>query len=395
MVPASPSVLSVVHAVPVPGIEAGQRLAAAQQRVDALHAEIDDKFEQLGEAGIARPKDVLLFVKDLQNKEGCKGSQIVGACMFCCMRITSTGATRFVDHFLDCPLIPARIRHPVRLLRDGTVKKRKLKEEQKNHTRLEAEEALKEAKLLRAAQRQQSLGESWGKAENDVADAAIARFFYANGLSFAAADNREGSYYRQMIAAIKGSTSTYLPPSNVKIAGPLLDKCHQQMEADIEKRDGGGNLSERYGVTYTSDGWEDTNGLSLINSAYIMANDGGVYIRSVDTSGMTKSAEYTANLMIEDIYVLGPMKVVCVVTDTCATMKKAWSLVEKEFAWITCVPCQTHCPSLLLHDIAKLSEPAQVIKEETLVTGWYAAFLPLPSLALISRLTHGVLSQVL
>ena len=117
--------LSVVHAVPVPGAEA-QRLAAAQQRVDALHAEIDEKFEQLGEAGIARPKDVLLFVKDLQNKEGCKGSQIVGACMFCCMRITSTGATRFVDHFMDCPLIPARIRHPVRLLRDGTVKRRKL-----------------------------------------------------------------------------------------------------------------------------------------------------------------------------------------------------------------------------------------------------------------------------
>ena len=173
------SVPSVVHAVPVPGgpaFEAGQRLAQAQQRVDTMHLEIDERLEQLGEAGITRPRDVLLLVKELKNKEG-KGMQLSGACMFCNASITSTGATRFVDHILDCPLVPARIRQPVRLLRDGTVKRRKLKEEQKNNTRLEAEEALIEAKLLRAAQRQQSLGESWGKAENDIADAAIARFF--------------------------------------------------------------------------------------------------------------------------------------------------------------------------------------------------------------------------
>ena len=74
-----------------------------------------------------------------------------------------------------------------------------------------------------------------------------------------------------------------------------------------------------------------------------MANDGGVYLRSVDTSGMTKTAEYCANLMIEDIYAIGPYKVVCIVTGTCSTMKKMWSLVEKEFPWISSNPCQTHC----------------------------------------------------
>ena len=101
------------------------------------------------------------------------------------------------------------------------------------------------------------------------------------------------------------------------------------MEANIKKRDKAGNISERFGCTYVSDGWENTNGLSLINSAYIMANDGGIYHRSVDTSGMSKTAEYTANLMIEDIYDIGPMKVVCVCTDTCATMKKAWAIASQ------------------------------------------------------------------
>ena len=52
----------------------------------------------------------------------------------------------------------------------------------------EAAEELKKNKLAKALQRQQSLGQSFGSAESDLADHAIANFFYANGLSFAAAD---------------------------------------------------------------------------------------------------------------------------------------------------------------------------------------------------------------
>ena len=178
-----------------------------------------------------------------------------------------------------------------------------------------------------------------------------------------------------MVEAIKATKAGYIPPNYNKIAGSLLDDCHTHMETEIAKRDSAGQLSERFGITYTSDGWEDCNSMSLINSAYILANDGGVYLRSVDTSGMTKSGEYTANLMIEDIIELGPTKVVCVVTDTCNTMRKAWKLVEAEFPWISCCPCQTHCPSLLLNDIGKLPEAAQTLKDETLVVGWCA---PMP-----------------
>lgn len=95
-----------------------------------------------------------------------------------------------------------------------------------------------------------------------------------------------------------------------------------------------------------------------------------MYQRSVDTSGFTKSAEYCAALMIVDIYDIGCTKVILVLTDTCSTMRKAWSIVEDEFPWISCAPCQTHCPSLLLTDIAKLPEPTAVIKEENIVVSW-------------------------
>ena len=100
----------------------------------------------------------------------------------------------------------------------------------------EAAEELKQAKLAKALQRQQSLGQSFGAAESEVADHAIARFFYANGLSFAAADTTPGSYYRSMVDAIRGVKPSYVPPGQHKIAGSLLERCHTNMEADIEKR---------------------------------------------------------------------------------------------------------------------------------------------------------------
>ena len=76
--------------------------------------------------------------------------------------------------------------------------------------------------------------------------------------------------------------------------------------------------------------------------------------------------------MIEDIYEVGCTTFVVVLTDTCGTMKKAWRIVEDEFPWIMAVPCQTHCPSLLVGDIAKLPEPAQTIKDESLVVSWFS-----------------------
>ena len=143
------------------------------------------------------------------------------------------------------------------------------------------------------------------------------------------------------------------------------------MQDDITKRDEEGQLSRKFGVTYTSDGWDSCDNLPLINSAYILANDGGVYQRSVDTSGASKGADYCASLMIVDIYSIGCTKVVMLVTDTCAVMRKCWKIVQDEFPWISIAPCQTHCPSLLLNDIAKLPVPAQTIKDETLVVCWW------------------------
>jgi hypothetical protein len=76
--------------------------------------------------------------------------------------------------------------------------------------------------------------------------------------------------------------------------------------------------------------------------------------------------------MIEDIYTIGCTKVVMVITDTCAVMQKAWVIVADEFPWMMCVPCVPHVTSLMMKDVAKIPEVAQLIKDETLVVGWFS-----------------------
>ena len=90
-----PSMPLVVTAVPVPGVTAAERLAVAQghgpsaRRCARPQVTLEEKLETLGQAGIVRPKDALLFVKDLEYKEGSKSvQQLTCKCMFCNMHIS-------------------------------------------------------------------------------------------------------------------------------------------------------------------------------------------------------------------------------------------------------------------------------------------------------------------
>ena len=115
------------------------------------------------------------------------------------------------------------------------------------------------------------------------------------------------------------------------------------------------------------EGWDSIDHLPLINSAFITANDGGIYWRSTDTSGHEKNVEYCAALMISDIYAFGCTKVVLVITDTCNTMKKCWSIILDEFPWISVLPGQPHVISLLLKDIGATPAVTALIKDEAII----------------------------
>ena len=343
----------------------------AHARRAAVLGEARSILAHLPEDKISKPKHTLEFLKNIAYKH-VGGQQLSGDCMFCMQRITSTGASKVVIHFTTCALCPGMIRDACIMLQGGTHAKRKLKVEHEAIVRVESEAQLHATKVQKHQLRQQGIKAGFQTAEVSVADEAIAKFFYANALSFGAADTSTDSYYREMVRAIQQAPSSYVPPNKRKIATRLLQSTYDATCKDIKNRDPYGLIARKYGRAYCSDGWDSCDNLPLINSAAITANDGGQYLRSVDTSGRTKSAEYCAALMIEDIYEHGCTSFVITITDTCAVMKKSWKIVEDEFPWITAAPCQTHCPSLLVGDIAKLAEPAQTIRDETLLVAWFS-----------------------
>ena len=123
----------------------GDESPAAERRALVL-TEVSDKMVVFGDAGPTRPKDMLEFTRNCKYKK-VGGQQLERDCMFCGAHITSTGASRVVDHFAgQCVLCPPSVKDPCVAFRDSTDAKRKGKEE---HTALVREEQ-EEAQLLRA-----------------------------------------------------------------------------------------------------------------------------------------------------------------------------------------------------------------------------------------------------
>lgn len=289
--------------------------------------------------------------------------------MYCNSLITSTGTSRLVDHLVNCRLAPSIVTKIFKELREASASKRKAKEEHNELLAEEAEQRMILAKQQKLELKQLGIRTSLKTAEAEVADRAIANFFYANGIAFNIADPRVDSYFKAMCRAIKAAPEGYVPPNLNALAGPLLDSCYSSMQHAIQSRDKDGSIAKTFGITYSQDGWDSVDHLPLINSAYMTANDGGVFLRSVDTSGFTKSAEYIASLMICDIYSIGCTNVVLVVTDTCSTMKKAWTYVRDEFPWISAIPCVPHVASLIVvHE--RHRQHSRGWGEEGLVVSW-------------------------
>ena len=86
--------------------------------------------------------------------------------MFCGAVISSTGATRVVEHFArDCVMCPPCVRDPAQTLRGETAGKRERKDEHKVLVRAEQEQALRIVKVQKMEQRQQSIKAGFKSAE--------------------------------------------------------------------------------------------------------------------------------------------------------------------------------------------------------------------------------------
>ncbi len=196
-------------------------------------------------------------------------------------------------------------------------------------------------------------------------DRIVADFWYGDVLPFNLASSPR---WLALVGALKCAPPTYKSPSPWQLRHTLLDKRHGELKSAVQMES---EYLTSVGVTFTSDGWEDVADAHKINFCYVSPK-GSVFHATEDVSAEpTLDAAFTAKIMIKNMRQIGPQKIVLVVTDTCATMKAAWKLIEQEFPHVTCAGCGPHVLNLLMKDLCKLPAVESIIADIAYVSKWF------------------------
>lgn len=95
----------------------------------------------------------------------------------------------------------------------------------------------------------------------------------------------------------------------------------------------------------------------------VVSPQGAMFLRSFDTTGHSKKAEYLADLMEHAVKEVGPDLVVQVVTDNATSCVAAGRILVSKYPGIIFSTCAAHTLDLLLEDIAKIQTVADLVKQ--------------------------------
>eukprot|EP01018_Ginkgo_biloba_P029576 Gb_20728 [translate_table: standard] len=121
-------------------------------------------------------------------------------------------------------------------------------------------------------------------------DLALARFFYANGISFNVAWS---PYYGEMVKAIHGAPSGYKPPGFEKLRTTLVDKEKGRVEEEVAPLKHAWSID---GCSIVMDGWTDIRNRPLLN-IIVSSTSGPYFFRAIDYSGKEKNTFFLRDVL--------------------------------------------------------------------------------------------------
>ncbi|KAL5165681.1 hypothetical protein HKD37_18G050770 [Glycine soja] len=143
-----------------------------------------------------------------------------------------------------------------------------------------------------------------------------------------------------------------MAPNFHRVCGYLLNKWVDDVRKLV---DGYRIVWKQIGCTLMADGWTDCCRRTFINFL-VYCPKGTVFLRYVDASHVSKSAEMLHKLFREKVLLVGPENVVHIVTNSAENYVAAGRLLEVDFSKLYWSPCATQCINLMLDDIGKLEE---------------------------------------
>ncbi|XP_015584619.1 uncharacterized protein LOC8289331 isoform X2 [Ricinus communis] len=208
----------------------------------------------------------------------------------------------------------------------------------------------------------QPICQSFAPPENiELADVAVARFFYEAGIPFTAANSY---FFQQMADNIIAAGPGYKMPSYTSLRGKLLNRCIQDAEeycSELRKS------WEVTGCTVLVDRWMHGRDRTVINF-FVYCPKGTMFLRSVDASGITKSVEALLNLFDSVVQQVGLKNIVNFVTDSVPTYKNAGKLLAEKYKTFFCSTCGAECINLMLEEIGESDGIKEVLAKAKRLT---------------------------
>jgi hypothetical protein len=218
--------------------------------------------------------------------EGQKGEAAV-KCSHC-DNVFVSGAFRIWDHLLGSQLAvaPCDKVQPEQFidLREEANKRAAAKKDREKKRKLDE---IGRASFECQAVHQTSISTAFSRQDKELTDSAVARLFYANGISFNVA---KSPYFKKMVQALKCAPAGYKPPGISPLRDTLLDKETERVKRQLLPFT---NSLETTGCTVTGDGWSNVQNRPLLNFLQVTPK-GDLFLNSADTSSPTKTATYMA-----------------------------------------------------------------------------------------------------
>lgn len=201
-----------------------------------------------------------------------------------------------------------------------------------------------DAYVTKGKKKQITLNEMVKKREPVIRD--ICRFFYKNAIAF---NCIKCPTFKKMVTSIGDYGRGLKPPTYHEVRVSYLKKevdlVHEGLE--VYKKEW-----KKTGCTLMSDAWTDGKSRSITNFL-VNSPRGTVFVKSIDTSGISKNAEKLCELLDEVVNEIGEENVVQVVTDSASAYVNAGKMLEKKRTKMFWNPCAAHCIDLMLGDIGE------------------------------------------
>ena len=277
-----------------------------------------------------------------------------------CETIISGGAFRFKHHLAwssrdtkACPNVSPEVRDDMRKIvtsmEERKAKKRKSVESMAGFATVVTDLSTESSENIfkrKGKSTQATINTIFKKEIREDACRAIARFFYNNAIAFNVAKSDE---FKEMCELISQHGQGFVPPSYHQIRVKYLK---EEVKLTMEALEAHRKEWKTTGCSIMTDGWTDKRRRTILNFL-VNSPKGTIFLKSVDASHITKTADKIFEMLDEVVEEVGEENVVQVVTDNTANYKAAGEMLMQKRKMLYWTPCAAHCIDLMLEDFEK------------------------------------------